>query len=102
MAQLHGRRIVIRQKTQQQTSLPANWTLLTPGEKALHRPQQEEMRSLVREYDDWCAEQKRLRLDMECPTHVHRSRAMQKMRAKSLADLVKMVERLEISPEKAS
>jgi RNA polymerase sigma factor (sigma-70 family) len=33
---------------------------------------------------------------------VHRSRAMEKMQAKSLADLVKMVERLDISPEKAS
>jgi len=33
---------------------------------------------------------------------VHRSRAMEKMQAKSLADLVKMVERLKISPEKAS
>jgi FixJ family two-component response regulator len=33
---------------------------------------------------------------------VHRSRAMEKMQAESLADLVKMVERLENLPEKAS
>jgi RNA polymerase sigma factor (sigma-70 family) len=33
---------------------------------------------------------------------VHRSRAMEKMQAESLADLVKMVERLETLPEKAS
>ena len=33
---------------------------------------------------------------------VHRSRAMEKMQAQSLADLVKMVERLEIPTEKAS
>jgi RNA polymerase sigma factor (sigma-70 family) len=33
---------------------------------------------------------------------VHRSRAMEKMQAKSLADLVKMVERLKISSENAS
>jgi len=33
---------------------------------------------------------------------VHRSRAMEKMQAQSLADLVKMVERLEISTQKAS
>jgi len=33
---------------------------------------------------------------------VHRSRAMEKMQAKSLADLVKMVERLKISHEKPS
>ena len=33
---------------------------------------------------------------------VHRSRAMEKMQAQSLADLVKMVERLELSNEKAS
>jgi RNA polymerase sigma factor (sigma-70 family) len=33
---------------------------------------------------------------------VHRSRAMEKMQAKSLADLVKMVGRLEIPPAKAS
>jgi RNA polymerase sigma factor (sigma-70 family) len=33
---------------------------------------------------------------------VHRSRAMEKMQAQSLADLVKMVERLEILPENAS
>jgi RNA polymerase sigma factor (sigma-70 family) len=33
---------------------------------------------------------------------VHRSRAMEKMQAKSLADLVKMVERLKIPLEKAS
>jgi RNA polymerase sigma factor (sigma-70 family) len=32
---------------------------------------------------------------------VHRSRAMEKMQAESLADLVKMVERLETLPEKA-
>ena len=32
----------------------------------------------------------------------HRGRAMEKMQAESLADLVKMVERLHISPEKAS
>ena len=32
----------------------------------------------------------------------HRSRAMEKMQAKSLADLVKMVERLKIPAEKAS
>jgi FixJ family two-component response regulator len=33
---------------------------------------------------------------------LHRSRAMEKMQAESLADLVKMVERLETLPEKAS
>jgi len=33
---------------------------------------------------------------------VHRSRAMEKMQAQSLADLVKMVERLDIPTEKAS
>jgi len=33
---------------------------------------------------------------------VHRSRAMEKMQAQSLADLVKMIERLEIPTEKAS
>src|SRR5260370_29887955 len=33
---------------------------------------------------------------------VHRSRAMEKMQANSLADLVKMSERLEIPPKKAS
>jgi DNA-binding NarL/FixJ family response regulator len=33
---------------------------------------------------------------------VHRRRAMEKMQAESLADLVKMVERLETLPEKAS
>jgi RNA polymerase sigma factor (sigma-70 family) len=33
---------------------------------------------------------------------VHRSRTMEKMQAQSLADLVKMVERLEIPTEKAS
>jgi RNA polymerase sigma factor (sigma-70 family) len=33
---------------------------------------------------------------------VHRSRAMEKMQAQSLADLVKMVERLDVSTAKAS
>jgi RNA polymerase sigma factor (sigma-70 family) len=33
---------------------------------------------------------------------VHRSRAMEKMQAQSLADLVKMVERLSVTTEKAS
>lgn len=33
---------------------------------------------------------------------VHRSRAMEKMQAESLAELVKMVERLRIAAEKAS
>jgi FixJ family two-component response regulator len=33
---------------------------------------------------------------------VHRSRAIEKMQAKSLADLVRMVDRLKIPTEKAS
>jgi len=32
---------------------------------------------------------------------IHRSRAMEKMQANSLADLVKMIQRLQVSPSKS-